>query len=178
MDTSDRASQSKRKVKPDDSLGLFIDGHFEGIDEVLAHLTSDERQWTKALLYWYGLNGLLVDDNKAVLNELSPAQQTFFRLIREWWAAQYHWPEMILAYILQIVDKCGEIPIDSEDEQKYMDEVIESLRLVRWPTEDIELTDHGKSTMYNTTMYQLWVHEFDNYDHDVQKDNIRQLRIS
>jgi hypothetical protein len=183
--SSNSGPQLDERVRAEESLGSFLDRQYDGIDAKVSHLPRDERKWTRALWYWYTLNAIVLaghdenakdEDSKVTLDDLSAAQKTSFRLLHDWWTAQYQWPEISLAYILQIVDKCGELLTESEEDEALVRQVMDFLQLSRWPARDIEVTLKAECYKYNSTMYKLWIFELDNSPHDAHLDNLRQFR--
>lgn len=128
-----------------------------------------KRYWTRALAVWLTLNAYLLDDGLAssLMHVLSFEQNKSLRILREWWSAQYQQPELALASLLELIDRCDEItsPVNGKSGNGLLHEVLTSLQLARWPNGDIQYRQSERwtrtmSSNYAEAMQMLFEHEF------------------
>ena len=120
------------------------------------------RAWRRGLQRWYQLNYSLLDKQRfpEFPECLSEAQLYSFRVLREWWTAQYQPPEASLHSVLNVIDQCDEIVAASPQHEEELERTLQSLQLAHWPGHDVRLYEPDEAPFYNHTMYGLFEGEF------------------
>ncbi|KAK4496813.1 hypothetical protein PRZ48_012797 [Zasmidium cellare] len=125
----------------------------------LDHIEDEmRREWTRAVTRWYQLNYALIHEVTSEYDFpacLSEDQYHSFRILREWWRAEYQPAEYSLSEVRNIVNHCDEVVLAD-----VWDSVLGSLMPLKWPTKAIRCCETDEHPFYSWSMRHLFQLEF------------------